>query len=36
MEYTNSADPDQTALEGPYWSESTLFAISLIILRKTA
>ena len=30
MEYTNSADPDQTALLG-----STLFAIPLSILRKT-
>ena len=33
MAYANSADPDQTAPEGAVWSESTLFTISLSILR---
>ena len=32
MAYANSADPDQTALEGAVWSGSTLFAIPLSIL----
>ena len=32
--YANSANPDQTALEGAVWSGSTLFAISLSILRN--
>ena len=32
--YANSADPDQTAPEGAVWSEFTLFAIPLSILRK--
>ena len=32
--YANSADPDQTAPEGAVWSGSTLFAISLNILRN--
>ena len=31
MSYANSADPDQTAHEGPVWSGSTLFAIPLSI-----
>ena len=34
MQYTNSADPDQTAPEGAVWSESTLFVIPLNILRN--
>ena len=34
MTYTNSADPDQTALEGAVWSGFTLFAIRRSILKK--
>ena len=34
MAYWNSADPDQTAPDGAVWSESTLFAILLSILRN--
>ena len=34
MAYAESADQDQTAPEGAVWSVSTLFAISLSILRK--
>ena len=34
MAYTNSLDPDQTALEGAVWSGSTLFVIPLSILKK--
>ena len=34
MTYANSAHPDQTAPEGAVWSESTLFAITLSILKK--
>ena len=34
MAYSNSADPDQTASEGAVWSESTLFASPLSILRN--
>ena len=34
MTYANSADPDQTAPEGAVWSGSTLFAITLNILRN--
>ena len=34
MAYANSADPDQTAPKGAVWSESTLFAIPLNLLRK--
>ena len=35
MTYADSADPDQTAPEGAVWSESTLFAIPLSILRNS-
>ena len=34
MAYVNSADPDQTALEGAVWSVSTLFAIQISILTN--
>ena len=36
MAYENSADPDQTAPSGAgaVWSESTLFAFPLYILRN--
>ena len=34
MTFADSADPDQTAPEGAVWSRSTLFAISLSILRN--
>ena len=33
MAYAYSADPDQTAPERAVWSESSLFAIPLSILR---
>ena len=34
MSFANSVDPDQTAPEGAVWSESTLFATPLSILRN--
>ena len=36
MACANSADPDQTAPEGAVWSESTMFAIPLHILRNNS
>ena len=34
MAYANSADPDQTALEGDFWSGSTLYVFLANILWK--